>query len=175
MCPSSLHGTGNIIDDLAIVTDDGSGLCQANMLTLKPGTSYGYYGWVLDQVDIGSPFFIGEVFWSILRPEPINGQILSMVLTMDENSDNEQLVHEDMPVNEEINGLCLANGFGNVGTAGSVTHMRLKEGIERFIITDVDNPSATAQAQSDIPVMWGHCDVQYPNREPAMGARHSLV
>jgi len=31
---------------------------------------------------------------------------------------------------------------------------RLKEGIERFFITDINNPAAGSQAQSEIPVMW---------------------
>jgi prepilin-type processing-associated H-X9-DG protein len=30
----------------------------------------------------------------------------------------------------------------------------LKEGIERFFITDINNPAGSAQAQSTIPVMW---------------------
>lgn len=31
---------------------------------------------------------------------------------------------------------------------------RLKEGIERFFITDINNPAASAMAQSDIAIMW---------------------
>ncbi len=31
---------------------------------------------------------------------------------------------------------------------------RLREGIERFFITDINNPAAGAQAQSDIAIMW---------------------
>src|SRR5690606_18486528 len=31
---------------------------------------------------------------------------------------------------------------------------RVKEGIERFFITDINNPASGAQAQSTIPVMW---------------------
>ena len=31
---------------------------------------------------------------------------------------------------------------------------RLREGIERFFISDINNPAATAKAQSDIAVMW---------------------
>ncbi len=31
---------------------------------------------------------------------------------------------------------------------------RLREGIERFFITDINNPAASAEAQSEIPVMW---------------------
>jgi len=35
----------------------------------------------------------------------------------------------------------------------STTVYRLREGIERFFITDINNPGASAQAQSEIPVM----------------------
>ena len=31
---------------------------------------------------------------------------------------------------------------------------RLREGIERFLITDINNPAGSAKAQSGIPVMW---------------------
>jgi len=40
-------------------------------------------------------------------------------------------------------------------TVGSVTLYRLREGIERFFITDINNPAATALAQSDV---WVMCD-----------------
>ena len=41
--------------------------------------------------------------------------------------------------------------FSNAGTG---TIYRLREGIERFLITDINNPAASAAAQSDVPVMW---------------------
>ncbi|HPO16372.1 MAG TPA: DUF1559 domain-containing protein [Candidatus Hydrogenedentes bacterium] len=41
-------------------------------------------------------------------------------------------------------------GFGNGG--GDMIY-RLREGIERFLITDINNPAATAQAQSEIFIM----------------------
>ena len=34
------------------------------------------------------------------------------------------------------------------------TAYRLREGIERFLITDINNPAATANAQSALPIMW---------------------
>ncbi len=40
------------------------------------------------------------------------------------------------------------------GTAGGSTLYRLREGIERFLITDINNPAGSAQAQSSIAVMW---------------------
>ncbi len=42
-------------------------------------------------------------------------------------------------------------GTGNAG--GSVIY-RLREGIERYMITDINNPAASAKAQSAIAVMW---------------------
>lgn len=44
---------------------------------------------------------------------------------------------------------------GTSVTAGSQTQAyRLREGIERFFLSDINSPSASAQAQSDLPVMW---------------------
>jgi prepilin-type N-terminal cleavage/methylation domain-containing protein len=36
----------------------------------------------------------------------------------------------------------------------SYTFGRLKEGMERFLITDINNPAAGAQAQSNVAIMW---------------------
>jgi hypothetical protein len=36
----------------------------------------------------------------------------------------------------------------------SATTQPLKEGIERFFVTDINNPAGSSQAQSNIPVMW---------------------
>lgn len=45
------------------------------------------------------------------------------------------------------------------GTGGSdSTIYRTREGIERFMITDINNPAASAQAQSTIPMMWDRID-----------------
>jgi prepilin-type processing-associated H-X9-DG protein len=40
------------------------------------------------------------------------------------------------------------------GTGDSNTLYRLREGIERFLITDINNPAASALAQSEVPVMF---------------------
>lgn len=39
---------------------------------------------------------------------------------------------------------------------GGDTLFRLREGIERVLITDINNPGASAEAQTTIPVMWDH-------------------
>lgn len=38
--------------------------------------------------------------------------------------------------------------------SGSGKLYRLREGIERFLITDINNAAASSRAQSEIPVMW---------------------
>lgn len=40
------------------------------------------------------------------------------------------------------------------GNGGGNTIFRLKEGVERFMITDINNAGATAQSQSEIAVQW---------------------
>jgi prepilin-type N-terminal cleavage/methylation domain-containing protein/prepilin-type processing-associated H-X9-DG protein len=42
----------------------------------------------------------------------------------------------------------------STGLRGGDTVFRLREGIERFLITDINNPGASAEAQSTVSVMW---------------------
>jgi prepilin-type N-terminal cleavage/methylation domain-containing protein/prepilin-type processing-associated H-X9-DG protein len=44
------------------------------------------------------------------------------------------------------------------GNAGTDTIYRLREGVERFLIRDINNPAATAIAQSELPIMWDHIE-----------------
>ncbi|MBP8132266.1 MAG: DUF1559 domain-containing protein [Candidatus Hydrogenedentes bacterium] len=96
---------------------------------------------------------------------------------------------------EDTSGGMLAEGGMRYGTGGTDTVYRLREGIERFCITDINNPAATAHAQSELLVMhdWlsttaadfnhvpggcnvlfldGHVDyLRYPNEKaPVMAA-----
>ncbi|NIA14715.1 MAG: DUF1559 domain-containing protein [Nitrospiraceae bacterium] len=50
-------------------------------------------------------------------------------------------------------------------SSGDVTIYRLREGIERFSITDINNPAASAQAQSEIAIMldWLTSDMSDDN------------
>jgi len=48
---------------------------------------------------------------------------------------------------------------------GSTTIMRLREGVERFLITDINNPGGSAEAQSTIPVMWDRFVIRVNNAD----------
>jgi prepilin-type processing-associated H-X9-DG protein len=58
---------------------------------------------------------------------------------------------DDDTMDDDLNLGDLGMGAGN-GT-GDVIY-RLREGIERFLITDINNPGASATAQSEIAVLW---------------------
>ena len=48
--------------------------------------------------------------------------------------------------------------------AGTQTASHLREGVERFLITDINNAGASAQAQSSVAVMWDHAAVKRSGR-----------
>jgi prepilin-type processing-associated H-X9-DG protein len=59
---------------------------------------------------------------------------------------------------------------------GAGTLYRLREGIERFMITDINNPAGSARAQSEIPVIkdktepaWGSMGIQAYSHVPGGG------
>lgn len=56
------------------------------------------------------------------------------------------------PVINGALGLSYA-GWGTAGNSGGSSVLRLREGIERFTITDINNPAASAHAQSTLPIM----------------------
>ncbi len=39
---------------------------------------------------------------------------------------------------------------------GGDTLFRLRQGIERFLITDINNPAGSSKASSELPLMWDH-------------------
>jgi prepilin-type N-terminal cleavage/methylation domain-containing protein/prepilin-type processing-associated H-X9-DG protein len=51
-------------------------------------------------------------------------------------------------------GTATASVFDSDASSGSAQGYRLREGIERFMITDINNPAGSAKAQSEMFVMW---------------------
>jgi prepilin-type processing-associated H-X9-DG protein len=46
--------------------------------------------------------------------------------------------------------------YAGTQVGGGDTLFRLRQGIERFLITDINNPAASATATSEVPLMWDH-------------------
>ncbi|MFM1919390.1 MAG: hypothetical protein RLZZ303_1024 [Candidatus Hydrogenedentota bacterium] len=112
--------------------------------------SYNYLGWAVrdhawsvpptwSNSDISVPTsFLGAVYsWTVFEPRQQGGDITTNITEFNDN--DFQFTHVG---NSEIPAGTLLNGY------------RFREGIERFFITDINNPAAAAQAQSDIAVIW---------------------
>ena len=131
--------------------------------------SYGYMGWVLDRANGTDPQAAVSTF-TLLGPV--------IAIFPDVNIDQSTLV--SVQVGRALEGLVTQGGgdllaiasggaapAGNYkgadediavevpnGNGGGATIYRLREGIERFMITDINNPAATAKAQSSVFIMW---------------------
>lgn len=69
-----------------------------------------------------------------------------------------QLVNEDFDIGDGgVDGTFNASALAPTGFAGNGdghTIFRLREGIERFLITDINNAGAGSKSQSDVQLMW---------------------
>ncbi|MCP4644287.1 MAG: DUF1559 domain-containing protein [bacterium] len=57
---------------------------------------------------------------------------------------------------------------------GTIPIKRIREGIERFFISDINNPAATSMAQSTLPVMWDMLSVNIANFNHVPGGSNVL-
>jgi len=75
----------------------------------------------------------------------------------------ESKIADDVPAGEWAANMAAQYGdypvplWGNGGPDTSIVY-RLREGVERFLIKDINNPAATSQAQSTSPIMWDRID-----------------
>ena len=68
-------------------------------------------------------------------------------------------VDMDGASNQNGNANLNQNVNGN-GNGGGDTVYRVREGIERFLITDINNPAASAKAQSEVFILWDNVSTQ---------------
>jgi prepilin-type N-terminal cleavage/methylation domain-containing protein/prepilin-type processing-associated H-X9-DG protein len=141
---------------------------------LRALASYHYLGFALDLVDMNDPLIDKSVFGNgtcfeglqlPLQLEFANGMKWHVaefegVTSGGDFPDGPTYAYQ-MLMDEDLDARAVGMGYiyggGNAG--GDIIH-RLKEGIERFMISDVDNPAATAMAQSDLVIMFDYVSVQ---------------
>jgi prepilin-type N-terminal cleavage/methylation domain-containing protein/prepilin-type processing-associated H-X9-DG protein len=131
--------------------DQGMGLIDA---------SYVYLGWATDLVDFDDPQISANGISSILNgnvtgniPQQIFEAVFPVVSALIGNQ-------PDVAESSADTDLEVSPGLGNGGSATQFANntgpdrvYRLREGIERFLITDINNPAASAKAQSELWVM----------------------
>ena len=124
--------------------------------------SYFYLGWVLDRVNDGDDPIPGPMLGA-LDPDlagieaDVPAQFVAVAFALSLQTDEGSVAFSDNDVSISGSAFDMINSFANagpyVGNASGSTVYRLREGIERFMITDINNPAAGAMAQSEIFIM----------------------
>lgn len=145
-CPSSPDYSEGAVDQLSIISDG----CPFAGYPDNPCDSYAYFGWLVD----GCNGPLAELDTFTLGGLEVPSQMaLAFNVLDDAGSVTSDVLTTDPAVALRTldNDLSITSGFGN---SGGSTVYRLREGIERFLITDINNPASSAKAQSEITVMF---------------------
>jgi prepilin-type N-terminal cleavage/methylation domain-containing protein/prepilin-type processing-associated H-X9-DG protein len=134
--------------------------------------SYMYYGYLI--VDDGTWAAYSTQIRSYVSGQLAgagNAQPWNTQQAIDDAEKSDTILNSDFDIADVAGGVAAAQSAVNSGisgsgvsvnplpvvqgsTPGSTVILKLREGIERFLITDINNPAGTAQAQSTIPMMW---------------------
>ena len=165
ICPSDPESGGGA-DPLGIMKDAPGQTCPYKGIPSRPDGSYLYYGYLLDKVSEQDPTFDVGSFG--LPAALVSAQMAYLMgglssypplftgVLGDKNPDNDGALDNDIDAQNAYGMLsAMATPQGVPLGNGSGTKLyRLREGIERFIITDINNAAASNAAQSSLPVMW---------------------
>ena len=134
---------------------DASIMGQEDRTWFHLAASYTYHGYVFDHVDDSdTDYWVTQAQYEAAGGscgypndnQPIALQPLYAVLRGVDSG-----YHDDI----EIPDTSLAIwGVDYLGNGRTNTLHRLREGIERFLITDINNPGAASAAQTTLPAMW---------------------
>jgi prepilin-type N-terminal cleavage/methylation domain-containing protein/prepilin-type processing-associated H-X9-DG protein len=79
------------------------------------------------------------------------------------------ILYSPEPTDRDINwvdpALAAYGDFSALGTGAATVSYRVREGIERFLITDINNPASASVAQSMIPVMFDFFQGNQPTNQ----------
>jgi len=160
ICPSNSHANIDTFKNssgdwiVQYACDNGSGGVSMDIGVEQAMNSYMYLGWVFDLCgDDDFPMVVGMNFGP----------------PMSTNSGPAQYVRAfgGMPGAPGMGGTIMSlrmgdlsvsdsdiSGISPYGNAEGDAVYRLREGIERFLITDINNPAASAKAQSTVWIMF---------------------
>lgn len=165
LCPSDPEvGEDN---PLEVVQPAGGDGCIYAGVPARPDASYIYFGYVFDKVS-DSDATIDAGMFGVTPSAPVSAQLAYVMACLsyrppvltgplgDQNSGNDYVLDSDLDDVEKA-GMVAAYSTppgAAVGNGASNTVYRLREGVERFLITDINSPASSAMAESELPVMW---------------------
>ena len=177
LCPSDPNDTP---DDLK---DPFTGQYNLHENPRNIDLSYVYCGWMLDRCGDGDPQIVIADIISALPlqhdlilddedatgPRQFVGAFFSLMYEAFKVAFSGDLLTRSFQLVDADRKMPL--GYRGHGNGGSDVVYRLREGIERFVITDINNPAAGAAAQSEIFVMFDTISkmVKYFNHVPGGG------
>ncbi len=147
-CPSAARGDVLTITEEIVAENPG---CAPYLNTMAQGDmSYFYLGWVIDRASPADINVALEVVPLTIDDKTL--EIPAQFFNLHAHLSQDPLGWEPdhAKCDEDANGPHL---YPEVGNGGGETIYRLREGIERFLITDINNPAASAEAQSQIIIM----------------------
>ncbi len=144
---------------------------------LAGDASYGYMGWVFDQVGDDDPKDVLSSAAPLLAAIADDPTVLVPIQYAQAVQDRfiaAQTATAPGQVAAAADGdATVSVGAGN-GGGTSTTVYRLREGIERFMITDINNPAASAQAQSEVWIMFDALSTDVTNYNHVPGGANVL-
>jgi len=137
--------SGTIEEHLEAVLNGGDAMSRRYFLAAAIGRSYWYHGFAMTNIEE----FYGV--WNGTGTQPSLGSAGSLVGAAPVMpAIGLRDWDADLTLDTQLSWTALLG----TGYAGGESVMRLREGIERFAISDINNPAASAQAQSQLVVMF---------------------
>lgn len=148
-CPS-WAGQSSALERYDQEKGNNDGVIQPEEFTKEP---FDYTGWlILDDTDILGPLAgqigaesDGRYSESQIKTETPWGMVAAESVATDGAASDEDFDFSGTPFEET--------------RASGDKLLRLREGIERFLITDINNPASSAAAQSIVPIIWDHITI----------------
>ncbi len=147
VCPSNSRYTADSLKNsrgdwvVQHLCSDGAGGYLNNAGLRLAMNSYMYLGWTFDRCGMEDPR---------MPMMPFSTEFGSAQLWKASSTVMMKLgMQNDIPASDKD-----ITGMAPDGNAGGDVLYRLREGIERFLITDINNPAASAKAQSEVWVMF---------------------
>lgn len=147
LCPSSASTS-----DLHILEDNRPYVCPTPGYISHPSASYFYLGHMLDRNGDNDPTV---TFGAYTAPEQFAGYLTAIADITGGDPLGVNAVTDHDPATDEVFDDDIEVGEG-LGNGGGTTVYRFREGIERFLITDINNAAGSAIAQSGLAIAWDH-------------------
>lgn len=167
VCPSSARLTVDMMtreDDGTVILDFPEVGWEDDFEIWKASWAYTYLGFMFDKVGDADPQASAAIIFGMAGITPPAGyeqasaQIIGWALATYSLphaawSDLAGRAITKSELDKDVDLEDLGAPYDTAGNGGGSAVARLREGIERFLITDINNPAASAKAQSEIFIM----------------------